>query len=91
MLFRSDPARPASVKPRLPQRAVVFHEQYSFGDERLRAIEAYNRVLRTFQREQAMKEQDWTTQVANRLRGPQTLDGRHVLREVLNGLGFELR
>jgi hypothetical protein len=88
---RPDPARPASVKPRLPQQAVVFHEQYSFGEAQVQAITAYNKVMRTFQREQGMVEQDWTSIVAKRLRSGQSLDGRDVLRQVLNGLGFEMR
>jgi nitroreductase len=88
---RPDPTRPASVKPRLPQAAVISHEQYSFGAQQLAAIAEYNRVLRTFQREQGMTEQDWTRVVAKRLRNGKSLDGRDVLRQVLNGLGFELR
>jgi nitroreductase len=88
---RPDPARPASVKPRLPQRALVSHEQYSFGEPQIQAIGIYNRALREFQREQGMTDQDWTTQVAKRLRSGKSLDGRDVLRQVLNGMGFELR
>jgi nitroreductase len=87
---RPDADRPASVKPRLPQEAVLFHEQYSFGAAQLEAVAAYNKVMRQFQREQAMTEQDWSAQVARRLRGPESLDGRHVLTEVLHTLGFEL-
>jgi nitroreductase len=87
---RPDPDRPASVKPRLPQEAVLSHEQYSFGEAQLEAVAAYNKVMREFQREQGLPEQEWSTLVARRLRGPQSLDGRHVLRQVLHNLGFEL-
>lgn len=87
---RPDPDRPASVKPRLAQAAVLYHEQYSFGATQLGAIAAYDRTLREFQREQGMTQQDWSVQVAGRLRGPESLDGRHVLRQVLHQLGFRL-
>jgi nitroreductase len=87
---RPDPNRPASVKPRLAQEAVLFHEQYSFGKAQLSAIAAYNEVMREFQIEQRMPEQDWSVQIARRLRGPESLDGRDVLRKALHQLGFEL-
>jgi nitroreductase len=85
-----DPARPASVKPRLPQEAVLFRERYGRADAPA-ALAAYDRHLRGFQSEQAMTERDWTEQAAQRVRGAESLAGRDVLREVLHGLGFELR
>lgn len=87
---RPDPAAPASVKPRLPQDAVLFREQYG-NDDGDRALSAYNRRLRTFQQEQGLAEQDWTAIVANRLRGPDILHGRDKLKAILEGLGFGLR
>ncbi|WBO23742.1 NADPH-dependent oxidoreductase [Sphingomonas abietis] len=84
-----DPAAPASVKPRLPQEAVLFREQY--GSERnALAIAAYDLRLRSFQREQGMTERDWTEQASQRVRGAASLAGRDALREVLHGLGFRL-
>jgi nitroreductase len=88
---RPDPDRPAEIKPRLPQAAVLFREQYAWGDAQRAAVDAYNPRIRAFQREQGMVEQDWTVQAGNRTRGPESMVGRHVLREVLNGLGFELK
>ncbi|NIJ37369.1 nitroreductase [Sphingopyxis panaciterrae] len=85
-----DPAAPASVKPRLAQKAVLFREQYD-ASGRQAPLGHYNARLRTFQQEQGLPEQDWTTIVANRLKGPEILHGRDRLREILNGLGFALK
>ncbi|WP_404337202.1 NADPH-dependent oxidoreductase [Sphingomonas sp. MMS12-HWE2-04] len=84
-----DPAAPASVKPRLPQEAVLFREHYGASDNRP-AIAAYDARLRSFQREQRMPERDWSEQASQRVRGAVSLAGRDVLRRVLNGLGFRL-
>ena len=87
---RPDPARPASVKPRLPQASVLFREQYDWTAQQA-AAEAYNPRIRAFQREQGMAEKDWTVQARERTRGPSSMAGRHVLKDVLHRLGFELR
>lgn len=86
-----DPGRPASVKPRLPQSAVLFHERYGEAEEVLDGVAAYNSSFRTFQAEQGMAPRDWSTIVANRLRGPEVLHGREKLVDQLRLLGFELR
>lgn len=88
---RPDPERPASVKPRLPQEAVLFREHYAWTADQRAAAEAYNPRLRAFQRAQGMHEKDWTQQVRERTRGPQSMAGRHVLKDVLNQLSFQLR
>jgi nitroreductase len=85
-----DPDAPASVKPRLPQGAVLSRETYRTDDIGT-AIADYDRALRTFQREQAMPERDWSDQATQRVRGPEAMSGRDALRAVLRGLGFELR
>jgi hypothetical protein len=85
-----DPAAPASVKPRLPQAAVLFRETYGEAHAPA-ALAAYDRSLRSFQREQAMIERDWTEQASQRVRGAESLAGRDVLRDVLHGLGFQLK
>jgi nitroreductase len=87
---RPDPAAPASVKPRLPQDAVLFRERYEEPDLASK-LSRYTRHLRAFQQEQRLPEQDWAAIVANRLRGPEILHGRDKLREILNGLGFKLK
>lgn len=86
-----DPARPVSVRPRLPQQAVLFREQYEKGAAQDAAIAAYNARLRVFQKAQGMPEQDWTAQAAKRMRDVPALTGRHVLREFLARAGFRLR
>lgn len=84
-----DPAAPASVKPRLPQNAVLFRERYGSADS-ARLPTGYDTRLRSFQREQRMPERDWSEQASQRVRGIDSLAGRHVLRDVLNNLGFRL-
>ncbi|VWX55072.1 NADPH-dependent oxidoreductase [Novosphingobium sp. 9U] len=84
-----DPVAPASVKPRLPQEAVLFRERYG-AQRSAEPIAAYDVRLRSFQREQGMIERDWSEQASQRVRGADSLAGRDVLRQVLNGLGFRL-
>ncbi|MBV8908331.1 MAG: NADPH-dependent oxidoreductase [Sphingomonas sp.] len=87
---RPDPAAGAGVKPRLPQDAVLFREQYGSGAAQLAAIETYNPRLRAYQRAQGMTEQDWTVQATTRTAGPQSMAGRHRLQDFLQELGFPL-
>src|SRR5690606_27313084 len=77
---RPDPEQPADIKPRLPQEAVLFREQYAWTDDRHAAAKSYDERIRAFQREQGMAELDWTVQAVNRTAGWQSLAGRHVLR-----------
>jgi nitroreductase len=86
-----DPQRPTAVKPRLPQASVLFRERYDWTDAQQGAAESYDARLRAFQREQGMAETDWTRQSRDRTRGPRSMAGRHVLRDVLQRLGFDLR
>ncbi|MES2906661.1 MAG: nitroreductase family protein [Pseudomonadota bacterium] len=85
-----DPAKPASVRPRLPQEAVLHFEEYKTDAEQ-QAVETFNASHRDFQQEQNMKTIDWTDRVAARLKDAKALDGRDVLRDVLKKLGFALR
>jgi hypothetical protein len=79
------------VKPRLPPEAVVFHEQYNFDDSCMEAVRDYDARAREFQREQGMREQDWTRQISKRVNSEASLDGRHVMRDALLKLGFGLK
>lgn len=88
---KPDPARPADVKPRLPQEAVFFREQYGFDGKAMEAVQKYDARAREFQREQGMREQDWTKVVSKRVNSVESLDGRHVMRDVLQQLGFGLK
>lgn len=85
-----DPARPASVKPRLPQSAVLHVEQYGAPDEAA-GIAAYDEALHRFQDSQGMKRQGWTPQQVARLQAGASLGTRDALRAAIHELGFELK
>jgi len=84
-----DPAVPAGIKPRLAQSTVLHREIYR--PELPQDLADYNRVLRSFQSEQAMPSIDWTDQVLSRIGTVESLKGRHVLGEVTRRLGFKLK
>jgi len=84
-----DPTEDAGVKARLPQGAVLHHERYdavradahiATYDERL---SAYNRAVG--------RPGTWSDRVLDRLRGPESMSGRHRLREALEILGLPSR
>jgi len=86
-----DPARPAAVKPRLPQEAVLHRETYA-AEPQAAAVARYNETMTGFYQQQQMRvDGDWAQHSARRVAGPQSLSGRHTLRETLQELGFELR
>ncbi|HNP71708.1 MAG TPA: NADPH-dependent oxidoreductase [Kouleothrix sp.] len=86
-----DDARTAAIKPRLPQNAVLHHETYAL-EQQDTAVADYNRVMAAFYTEQRMNvDGDWAEHSARRVAGPQSLSGRHTLREALQALGFDLR
>lgn len=82
--------RPAKVKPRLPQRAVLHHETYSVAGEPATIAEYDDRLGAFYQRE-GMKASGWSEQVISRLRSVTNLHGREALVEELNRMGFGLR
>ncbi|WP_249412273.1 NtaA/DmoA family FMN-dependent monooxygenase [Micromonospora endophytica] len=84
-----DPSEPAGVKPRLPLDAVLHRERYDVDaadahhatyDERLGAYQSRYGLSGT-----------WTERVLARLSGPESMAGRHRLREALEGLGLPSR
>ena len=84
-----DPKVETGVKPRLPQSVVLHRELYappSAGD-----VARYDQTLRAFRLDQSMSDIAWSKQAARRVRGPESLMGRHVLRETLEALGFALK
>jgi nitroreductase len=85
-----DPARPADIKPRLPQSAILHREQYS-AMQGPAGFTAYDARLVEFQREQGMKDNPWTELATNRVKTAESLHGRDRMREALNNLGFPLR
>lgn len=86
---RPDPARPADVKPRLPQGVILHRERYARPDVGL--IAAYEERMHAFQAEQKMRNIEWTEQAARRVKDVAALTGRHVLTSFLKSRGFGLK
>jgi nitroreductase len=84
-----DPARPAEVKPRLPQAGVLHRERYDARAEQA-AIERYEPAMQAFQASQRMTVTAWSRQTAARVRDAAGLTGRHTLRATLRRMGFGL-
>ena len=85
-----DPEKATGIKPRLPQDVVLHRETYDPEVNRA-AIAQYDTVVRAFQREQGMRQIDWTQQCIGRVKDAAALRGRDRMREALRNLGFELR
>ena len=87
---RPDAARPASIKPRLPQALVLHREQYGTApvDD---AIGGYDELIAGFNRSQQLPPARWTERTLERLRTVAALRGRDKLREQLGVQGFELK
>ena len=84
-----DPAEPAGVKPRLPQAAVLHHEQYDAAAADAH-IDSYDRRLTAYHEGFGLPG-GWSSRVLARLKGPESMAGRHRLRETLGRLGFPSR
>jgi nitroreductase len=85
-----DPARPAEVKPRLPQSVVLHREQYRTEGERA-AVAEYDAELSRFSERNAMGPTDWSKRMVARLGTVASLRGRDAMREWLRARGFPLR
>ncbi|MEM9199110.1 MAG: nitroreductase family protein [Pseudomonadota bacterium] len=86
----ADLERPAEVKPRLPQEAVLFHERYDAAQEpALRA--AHDAEMEAFSVAQGMERQSWSARVLGRLGPVAAMGGRDELGAALRRLGFGLR
>ena len=85
----ADPRRPAAVKPRLPQAAVLHREQYSPAAT-AGAVARYDATLALFHASQGMSAPAWSTQAVDRVATPEALTGRQHLVDVLHRLGFPL-
>ena len=83
-----DPSEPAGVKPRLPQDAVLHREQYDASADA--GIAAYDERLADYNRRHGLAGR-WTDRVLTRLAGPQSMAGRHTLRDTLERLGLPSR
>ncbi|HEX7873220.1 MAG TPA: nitroreductase family protein [Sphingobium sp.] len=85
-----DESRPAAVKPRLPQEAVLHDGHYRLDGQRP-AITAYDETARGFQRSQGQEPVGWVQSILTRSKGAASLNGRQRLRDALNALGFGLK
>lgn len=85
-----DPERPATIKPRLSQSAVLHREAYDPSTLDA-AVDSYNVEMTRFYAEEGMKNRGpWDLHSLNRVRGPAAMAGRDRLVEALNSLGFAL-
>ncbi|MEC5387502.1 NADPH-dependent oxidoreductase [Uliginosibacterium sp. H3] len=85
-----DAARPASVKPRLPQELVLHREQYNTAPVDA-GIARYDTLIADFNRSQGLPPARWTERTLERVRSVSALRGRDKLREQLGVQGFELK
>lgn len=86
-----DPAEPATIKPRLPQSAVLHREMYQVAAQDA-AVVRYSETMAAFYADENMRgNHDWAQRSSRRVSGPQALSGRDTIRESLHRLGFELR
>jgi hypothetical protein len=86
---RPDPAEDAGVKPRLPQEAVLHHEHYDVAQADAH-LEAYDERLAAYNSRHGL-DGTWTDRVLARLAGPESMAGRHRLRDALVELGLPVR
>ncbi len=88
-LGKPDPSEHAGVKPRLPQEAVLHHEHYDAAAADAH-IPAYDVRLGDYNARHGM-DGNWSDRILRRLAGPQSMSGRHVLRDTLHRLGLPSR
>lgn len=84
-----DRSEDAGVKPRLPQSAVLHHEVYdaAAADD---SIATYDDRLAAYNAAHGLAGA-WSERVLARLAGPQSMAGRHTLRQTLGALGLPSR
>ncbi|MGL4242331.1 MAG: nitroreductase family protein, partial [Beijerinckiaceae bacterium] len=80
--------REGSIKPRLPQEAVLHRERYDLAGQDA-AIARYNDAMADFYKRENMNVTvPWTLHSSKRVSGPEGLQGRHVLMQALRRMGF---
>ncbi|MGC5248441.1 NADPH-dependent oxidoreductase [Gordonia sp. DT219] len=84
-----DPAERAGIKPRLPQSAVLHHEQYD-AEGADRDLAGYDESLSRYNRAHGLTG-DWSSRVLARLANADALHGRDRLRDHLEYLGLSAR
>jgi len=85
-----DPNVPTDIKPRLPQSTVLHFEEYAATTE-ADDIHNYDERIVDYQMKQGRGNKTWSQAATVRVRGPESLTGRHRLREALANLGIEAR
>jgi hypothetical protein len=85
-----DPARPAAIKPRLPQAVVLHRERYAPAAE-MEHVADYDRTLGAFSQTQGMARATWTDRIFARMAVIEGMTGRERMRAMMKALGFELR
>ncbi|WP_018505642.1 nitroreductase family protein [Parafrankia discariae] len=83
-----DPTERADVKPRLPRDAVLHRERYDIAADA--HIETYDQRLSTYNTRFGL-DGAWSDRALARLAGPESMAGRHRLREILENLGLPSR
>lgn len=79
----------ATVKPRLPQAAVLHRNRYDCADAAARA--SYDGALQAFSAKSERAAYSWTERVISRMESLSALAGRDTLRDALVRLGLPLR
>ena len=80
----------SSIKPRLPQAAVLHQEKYNPSASN-NATDEYCKSMNDFYLKQNMKTHgDWGQHSLHRIRGPESLSGRDSMTASLINLGFRL-
>ncbi|WP_242424268.1 nitroreductase family protein, partial [Frankia sp. EI5c] len=83
-----DPTEQADVKPRLPQQAVLHRERYDVTADA--HIPTYDARLAAYNARFGL-DGNWSDRALARLAGPESMAGRHRLREILERLGLPSR
>ncbi|KAI8623320.1 oxygen-insensitive NADPH nitroreductase family protein [Xylariaceae sp. FL1651] len=95
---KPDPAKSTSVKPRLPQKEVLHRETWCVdanGDNNQTQAENLKEYDVTLASYNAGEKREgvpaWTQRSARRIETVESLHGRHVLKDVLQQKGFNMR
>ena len=89
LVGKPDPARPAEVKPRLPQAAVLHRERYAI-ESQCEAVTRYDDIIGAFYASQDLPQQKWSAHSAARIENAESLGSRVRLAEAIANLGFKI-
>lgn len=78
------------IKPRLGQDVVLHREYYDHSGEAA-YIAAYDKRADEYQKEQGLVSRRWSQTAAGRIATAAALGGRHLMRDMLEHLGFHLK